>query len=187
MACELIITGISSEEQARVLGVLTVGCDRETAAAYIGRSPDDITRAMRNDPSFAKEVRRTEASVEVSHMRNLRDAAKDPKNWRISVWWLERRCPERYGARTPGTVTTKQLRAFIQIVGENLNTDIRDPIDRERVAGRLRQVEQYIDRLENDLYSVDAEPIIEPNIAATEGRDGWATEQIIDNADELDK
>jgi hypothetical protein len=185
MTCELIITGISSEEQARVLGVLAVGCDRETGAAYIGRSPDDITRAMRNDPSFAKEVRRTEASVEVSHMRRLRDAAQDPKNWRISAWWLERRCPERYGARTPGSVTTKQLKAFIQVVGENLNTDIRDPIDRERVAGRLRQVEQCVDRLGDELCSVNVD--LGTEVTAAIFDDALADEPNILAANELDK
>ena len=59
---------------------------------------------MQHDAEFVANVRRAEASVELSHMRNVQQAAKDKKDWRASVWWLERRSPERFG--TPrGTVT----------------------------------------------------------------------------------
>ena len=60
---------------------------------------------MLRDADFAAEVRRAEAPVELSHMRNVQNAAQDGKNWRASVWWLERRSPERFGPRGAGTVT----------------------------------------------------------------------------------
>jgi hypothetical protein len=106
---------------------------------------------MRQDPSFANTVRRTEAAAELAHMRNVQQAAKDVKNWRASVWWLERRSPERFGARTPGTITARHLKTFIQLLSNNLNSNVRDPEDRRRVLERLEKIQRFIDDLADDL------------------------------------
>ena len=101
MTSELITPALTDEQKGQICGILSVGCDRETAANFVGCSLADIRRAMQHDRAFAANVRRTEAGVELSHMRTVQEAAKEAKNWRASVWWLERRSPERFGHAAP--------------------------------------------------------------------------------------
>src|SRR5262245_11314622 len=116
MISDQIDTILSEEEKSKICGVLSAGCDRETAANYVGCRAADISRAMLRDRPFAAQVRRTEAGCELTHMRTVQDAAKDPKNWRASVWWMERRAPERFGPRGPGSVTLRQLDEFLNVL-----------------------------------------------------------------------
>ncbi len=151
MTCQLIPIELTAEQQGQVYGILSVGCDRETAANYIGCSLADLVRAMRQDAEFGASVRRTEAATELSHMRTVQNAAKDEKNWRASVWWLERRSPERYGSRSAGAVTTRHLKAYLTIVGESLHNDIRNAEDRERVMARFKQFQTLVDDMTDDV------------------------------------
>jgi hypothetical protein len=139
MTNALLTTGLTAEQKGQIYGILSVGCDRETAANFIGCSLADIVHAMRQDADFNTSVRRTEAAAELNHMRTVQNAAKDEKNWRAAVWWLERRSPERFGSRGAGTVTTRHLKAFLTLIGDCLNSDIHDPADRERVMARLKE------------------------------------------------
>jgi hypothetical protein len=77
MKNQLLQLELSAEQKAQVYGILSVGCDRETAANFVGCSPADIVREMRHDQGFAATVRRTEAATELSHMRTVQNAAKD--------------------------------------------------------------------------------------------------------------
>jgi hypothetical protein len=142
---------ITVEQKGQIYGILSVGCDRETAANFIGRSLTDIVRAMRQDADFSASVRRTEAAAELNHMRTVQNAAKDEKNWRAAVWWLERRSPERFGSRGAGTVTTRHLRAFLSLIGDCLNSDIHDANDRERVLARLQEFQSMVDDLADEM------------------------------------
>jgi predicted ATP-dependent protease len=145
---------LTAEQKGQIYGILSVGCDRETAANFIGRSLADIVRAMRQDADFSASVRRTEAAAELNHMRTVQNAAKDEKNWRAAVWWLERRSPERFGSRGAGTVTTRHLKAFLSFIGDCLNTDIHDATDRERVLARLKQHQSIVDDLADEMLVV---------------------------------
>jgi hypothetical protein len=151
---QLLQLELSAEQKAQVYGILSVGCDRETAANFVGCSQTDIIRAMRSDPEFARTVRRTEAAAELSHMRTVHNAAKDEKNWRASVWWLERRSPERFGSRSAGTVTARHLKAFLTILGEGLNSDIHDAADHERVMSRFKEYQTLVDDLNDSAWQV---------------------------------
>ncbi len=61
---------------------------------------------MLDDSDFAAQLKRAEATPEMAHMRNLHNAAKEEKNWRVSVWWLERQNKARQ-ARAEKTATPK--------------------------------------------------------------------------------
>ena len=98
--------------EATMSAILSIGCDRETAANYTNCSLSDIRREMLRDVAFAAEVLQAEAASELAHMRNVQNAAGENKNWRASVWWLERRSPERFGRRNAETITTRQLKAL---------------------------------------------------------------------------
>jgi hypothetical protein len=143
MSYELPLT---DHQKGQICGILSVGCDRETAANFAGCSTADIGRAMRQDSSFAANIRRTEAGIELSHMRNIEQAATEAKNWRASVWWLERHAPERFGPRGAGEVTGRQLKEFIALLVRILNEEIRQE-DRQRVTDRLNQTVSALDDL----------------------------------------
>ena len=89
-------------------------------------------------------------------MRTVQNAAKDEKNWRAAVWWLERRSPERFGSRGAGTVTSRHLKTFLTLVGDCLNSEIRDVADRDRVIVRLKEIQSMVDDLADEL------PLAEP-------------------------
>jgi len=136
MTYDVATPPLTDEQKGQVCGILSVGCTRETAADFVGCSLGDIGQAMQQDSTFAANILRTEAGSELSHMRNVQQAAKEAKNWRASVWWLERCSPERYGPR--GKVTATQLQAFIDTVVTILNDELQDEADRQRVVARLK-------------------------------------------------
>jgi hypothetical protein len=150
MTCELIPSEITDEQKGQVYGILSVGCDRQTAANFVGCSLADIRRAMQQDATFAAGLCRAEAGAELNHMRNIQQAAKDEKHWRASVWWLERRSPERYGPRGPGVVTARQLKAFVEILAEVLREDVRDANERRQILARLNTLAGSVDQMLRD-------------------------------------
>jgi hypothetical protein len=152
MTCELIPSELTDEQKGQIYGILSVGCDRDrqTAANFVGCSLAQIRRAMQQDATFAAGVCRAQAGAELNHMRNIQQAAKDVKNWRAAVWWLERRSPERFGPRGPGVVTARQLKAFLEILGDALREEVRDARDRRQVVARLSHLADSVDRMLRD-------------------------------------
>jgi hypothetical protein len=138
---------LTDEQKGRICGVLSVGCDRETAANVVGCSTADIGRAMQQDPAFTAHVRRTEASAEVAHVRNVQEAAKDAKNWRASVWWLERHSPERFGSRSAGAVTIRHLKQFVKRLVDVLSDEFATEEAKHRAIARIDQEIAALDEL----------------------------------------
>jgi hypothetical protein len=163
MSHHLTPTELTAEQQAKICGVLGVGCDWHTAANYAGCSLAEIRRAMRRDPMFAADVRRTEAGVELSTMRAVQKAIEDPKNWRAAVWWLERHAPERF-ARNAGVVTARQLKSFIAILADVINGGDQGPQERSQIIDRLKAFSESVDQLLRDERMT--EPDAADNIAA---------------------
>ena len=95
---------------------------------------------MQLDVGFRKQLLRAEATPEFNHMRNLYNAAKDEKHWRASVWWLERRSPERYARRAPGAITPTQLQQVIEALTGAIAGEVNNSQDRQRVLARLVQI-----------------------------------------------
>jgi hypothetical protein len=150
VTCEPNSRQLTDEQKGQICGILSVGCDRHTAANFVGCSLADIRRAMQQDATFAADVCRAEAGAELHHMRTVQQATKEEKNWRASVWWLERRSPERFGPRGPGVVTARQLKAFIEILADALREDVRNSDDRQQVIKRLKSLADSVDRTLRD-------------------------------------
>jgi hypothetical protein len=146
MKCELISDDLTDEQKAQICGVVSVGCDWQTAANFTDCSLAGIRRAMRLDPRFAASVRRAEAGAELSHMRTIQKACEDPKNWRTSVWWLERRAPERF-ARRADVITTEQLKAFVAMLIDTLNSGQPTSSERSQLIARLHAFADSVERL----------------------------------------
>jgi hypothetical protein len=138
---------LTSDQKGRINAILLVGCGRETAAKYVGCSIAQLREEMLGDPGFAEEICRAEASAELMHMKNVQKAVGDEKNWRASVWWLERRAPERYGRRDPDALTPKELESFVAMLATAVVEDVRDAADRQRLLDRLRRLAESVDRL----------------------------------------
>jgi hypothetical protein len=131
---------LSEQQQQQIRTILTTGCDRQTAVDYVGCTLEELRQAMQLDAAFAGIVRRAEAAAEVRHMQNVEESAKQEKNWRASVWWLERRSPERFGARGPGAMTARQLKEFNAVLTAMLVEEVQNVADRRRIVERLSQV-----------------------------------------------
>ena len=129
--------------------MISMGCDRETACNYLGKTAAELRAELQRDGAFCRQLLRAEATPEFSHMRNLYNAARDEKNWRASVWWLERRAPERYAKRAPESITAAQLRQVIEELTEAIGSEVNDPQDRRRVLARLVQIAE---RLRSDSF-----------------------------------
>jgi hypothetical protein len=140
---------LTDEQKGRIYGVLSTGCDRQTAADFIGCPLTDFRSAMRNDATFAKEVRRSESGVEFQHMRNIQAIAENKKEWRASVWWLERRSPERFGRRS-GAITARQLKAYIAVLADLLRESFPDPKERQPILDRLNALADDVDQILRD-------------------------------------
>jgi hypothetical protein len=148
---------LSDEQKSQIRGILSVGCDRQTAADYVGCSLADIRRTMLEDGAFMADVRRAEAGIELMHMRNVQEAAEKKKDWRASVWWLEQRSPERF-ARKVGTMTARQLKAFTAMLLDIYREEVRDAADRERLIARFTRLMETIEQMLADAQPGQPEP-----------------------------
>src|SRR5215210_2285829 len=81
MTSNLLPSALTDQQKDHICGILSVGCDRQTAADFIGCSLTDIRRNMLHDSKFFTDVRRAEAQVELKHMRNVQDTASEKKDW----------------------------------------------------------------------------------------------------------
>jgi len=143
--------------------MVSMGCDRETAYKYLGVTAAELRNELEQDQNFKKQLLRAEATSEFHHMRNMHNATKDEKHWRASVWWLERRSPERYARRAPDAVTEAQLRQIIEALADAIAGEVANHEDRHRLLERLTQVAQ---RLQDDLFqSVGKNQCEKPAIA----------------------
>jgi hypothetical protein len=147
MMHDFLQPALTDEQKGQICGILSVGCDRETAANFVGCRTADISHAMMRDRAFAAHVRRTEAGCELGHMRTVQEAAKEPKNWRASVWWMERRAPERFGPRGAGQVTLRQLDEFLNVVAEVVCDEIECQDGQRRVLARMGEAIRELDQL----------------------------------------
>ncbi len=150
----------TSEQKRECCLMISMGCDRETACNYLGKTAEELRYELRHDLAFRKQLLRAEATPEFNHMRNLYKAAQDEKHWRASVWWLERRAPERYARRPPGALTAPQLRQVIEELAETIVGEVNNPQDRQRLLARLVLIAERLrsDSFESQSNTVPSKP-----------------------------
>ena len=127
--------------------VASLGCDRELIARYLGCEEIQLVDSLAHDEAFHKAWQRAHATAELSHIRNIQQAAKDEKNWRASVWWLERHVPVRYAKRSLGEVTRNELVKLIQTIAQKIASVVEQPDDQRRLLSKLTELTEQI---END-------------------------------------
>ncbi len=131
---------LTDDQKREFCLIVLIGCDRETASKYLGCTSSQLQSALQQDPQFAKQLARAEATPEFIHMRNLHNAAKDEKHWRVSVWWLERCAPERYARRNPDAISESQLRQIIKQLADAIAGEVASQDDRQRLLTRLSKI-----------------------------------------------
>jgi len=135
---------LTDDQKREFCLILLIGCDHETASNYLGCTLGQLQNALKQDPQFAKQLARAEATPEFIHMRNLHNAAKDEKHWRVSVWWLERCAPERYARRSPDAISAAQLRQIIKELGDAIAGEVASRDDRQRLLTRLSKIAREV-------------------------------------------
>jgi hypothetical protein len=131
---------LNESKKQTILALLTVGCSRTTAAHYVNCDPKTVYNTARRDPKFADKLARAENSSEFTFLSRIFEAGKEPKNWRSAAWGLERMFPDRFGVRSPDSVTPKQLALFISRLMEMLVEEIPVARYRKKVLARLDQM-----------------------------------------------
>ncbi|MEQ8211957.1 MAG: hypothetical protein RH917_19320 [Lacipirellulaceae bacterium] len=131
-----MLTQTQQEEACRVV---VLGCDRETACQYVDCTQAELREALWANEQFCKRMKKAEATAEVNYMKTIHNAAKDEKNWRASVWWFERRSPERF-ARRAATVTPHELNEVIDLLETLIAEEINDVVERRRLLARLESI-----------------------------------------------
>lgn len=90
--CDLLISGQSIATAAMISGV-----SESTIYRWLA-----IGRGDGAEEIHIELVNRVQEAIECSEfelLQNLRMAAENKENWRVSAWLLERRFPEKYGKR----------------------------------------------------------------------------------------
>lgn len=132
---------LDEAKRREILAILSVGCPRSTAARYVGCAPSTLLQTARRDPEFAEQLRHAENRAELEYMRNIQNAARDPKYWRAAAWVLERRNPSEYGHRPVETLTVAQVGQLLQQLAEFLVPRLPESSLRQQVVKEFdRQV-----------------------------------------------
>ncbi|HEY4232612.1 MAG TPA: hypothetical protein VGM76_04245 [Lacipirellulaceae bacterium] len=150
MTFEAHFPSLTDEQKRNACAIMSAGCDRETAAKFLSCSLFNFQREMSQDSQFAADIRQAEATSELNHLRNVQRAARDDKQWRASVWWLERRAPERFGRRSSGAITARQLEQVISHLVSLVMEEIHDVADLERVVSRMHRAASSLQELCRD-------------------------------------
>lgn len=130
---------LTETQQQDICRIVLKGCDRETACGYVQCTQPELRETLSEDQAFGRRLRRSEAEAELRHMERIEQAAKDEKNWRVSVWWFERRSPERF-ARRAGTMTQADVNQVIDQLEVLITEGIRDEEERLRLLDRLQRI-----------------------------------------------
>jgi hypothetical protein len=125
-------------QRRKLCEVILLGCDRTTACHYVSATPGHLQAEIARDEAFGREVARAEAQAEVRHMGNIHSAAKSEKNWRTSVWWLERR-DQRHDDEGDGPAD-RHLRELVQAIGQAIVAEIAEVAVQRRLLERIFQI-----------------------------------------------
>jgi lambda repressor-like predicted transcriptional regulator len=128
--------------QKRLASLVMMGCTLRTAARVAGIAPQRLRKVLLHDPKLSERLLVAEAICEFTNLERLRDAAKDSKNWRIVVWFLERRFPYRYMPRPFSGVSATQMQTTLKSIGEEIAKQFTAPSDRERIIAALGDLQR---------------------------------------------
>ncbi|TWT85580.1 hypothetical protein Pla123a_03870 [Posidoniimonas polymericola] len=131
---------LTEQQKQDLCNLAAVGCRRETAARFVGRTVAEIAEVTEADPEFAVRLCRAEATVELAHMRCVQQAIRDEKNYRAAIWWLENAAPEGYLRRTTDALSRAELNKLLAAIIAAIESEVARPEERDALAGRLSEL-----------------------------------------------
>lgn len=181
---------LTDVKKAEVLALLASGCPRLTAANYVGCDLKTIYNSALRDPEFAEQLHKQEAHPEVFHLMNIKNAGRDPRFWRASAWYLERRCTDNYAPRDPDLMTHDEMERFAirfsEILVEEVPvaryrkaviarvnrflSEMPDNLERRYREGKYSRPERRVSPKNFDSYDLDEPENPQNSLAAPEGR-----------------
>jgi hypothetical protein len=124
-------------KKREICAILAVGCNRETAARYVGCHRTTITKTAQRDESFALALAQAESKYEIVHLSHINKAATEGRYWRAAAWALERKFPLRYGTSIAESFTFEQVTQVLSQFAEALLEEVPEDAIRERILARL--------------------------------------------------
>jgi IS30 family transposase len=121
-----------------ICALVSMGSSLEGAARYVGCAPSTIRREAARNPGFNDALRRSSFSAEIVPLQAMRGFAK--KHWPAAAWLLERIDPQRFGKQNVRYLKPEDISHFLQIVGDLIKDEVRDPDATQRVLGKLAEV-----------------------------------------------
>jgi hypothetical protein len=134
-----VIAPLTADQRTHVLDFLASGADLESVCRYACVTIVQLRLEMKRDPDFAQAAARAEAKVELLQMGNVMKAARDEKNWRTSVWWIERRSRLRKAAEDRA-LSESDLLELMDALSQVIVQEIADPLSQQRVIERLLDI-----------------------------------------------
>ena len=128
---------LDEDKRREVCAILSMGGSRRLAARYVGCAHTTIRNTAERDPEFLAQLHQAEGQHELLYLRSIQSAAKKEQYWRAAAWVLERRYPERYAKRRPGTVTAAQIIELLGQFAEVIVQELPHGEDKQRVLDRL--------------------------------------------------
>jgi hypothetical protein len=128
---------LTLKEQSEALAILSAGCSRAAAARCIRCSPYILKREIMENINFAEQVAKAEEGVELFYISRIRSASLKEQYWRAAAWALERRLPDRYGQKKPGSLTAEQVQKFLASYLQIIADEVPDNELRTKILNRL--------------------------------------------------
>lgn len=126
--------------------MLAVGCNRRTAAAFVGCDVSTIRNTAERDSHFAEQLRQSEHSQEYACLKSIRKAAEQERYWRAAAWVLERKFPDNYGPRGPETITLTQIAEVLNQLSEVIVEEVPVAAYRKRILKRINAISNQLKR-----------------------------------------
>lgn len=131
---------LSELKRKEILAIVGIGCSIETAAKYVGCSPNTIWNTIKNDVRFAGEIQSAEEKSEIFFLEKIRKAANKEQYWRAAAWALERRCPNRYSTRGTQTLSEDQILKLVRELTEIVIPEIQNETERRKILKKVKQL-----------------------------------------------
>lgn len=128
---------MTEQQQTDLISFIATGCPMETALEGTGVSREEFDELLRSGAELVQRMHRGGALSEFQQLQNVKQAGRETKYWRASVWWLERCRGDRYTAKPPGTITLEQLAAFRNDLARIIDSEVHDPGTLERLLAKL--------------------------------------------------
>lgn len=98
----------------KLLAGVAEGVSLRRLCGSLGVPENQVYDRRANDPEFAKQWSEALLKFERGRLGAIRDRARD--EWKAQAWLLERRWPDEYGQRKPGSLTPDQVTAYLRRV-----------------------------------------------------------------------